>query len=368
MTVHDEIDNDFEYDIVEEKNIKQSICTSTYSFFKNVWNNVKNCFWKSVSGDTLHVISVISNPANYSRRVELMKQFIERMETSNGMNLNNNKNQTKDYKLYIVELVYGTQEFRVTESTNPHHLQLRTEHPLWHKENMINLAIKNLLPTNWKYVAWIDADIEFDSPHWYSDTVQKLKTDNDVVQMFSVALDLNENNITQNYWQSYGYKFVEGNPNDNIRGTNYWHPGYAWAMTREAYDHIGKLLDFDIIGSADYRMAKILTGSVSIFAEASNGYKQMSKLWANKVKGLRLGYVPGVIRHYYHGDKKNRRYIERNDIVKNYNYNPYIHITYDENGVIVPTDECPKEMLEKIVEYFNQRNEDDIYQKNDIVC
>jgi len=45
---------------------------------------------------------------------------------------------------------------------------------LWHKENMINLGVQKLLPPTWKAFAWIDADIEFDSPSWAIDTLKVL--------------------------------------------------------------------------------------------------------------------------------------------------------------------------------------------------
>jgi hypothetical protein len=37
-------------------------------------------------------------------------------------------------------------------------LQLRTDTPIWHKENMINLGVRRLLSDNYKAFAWIDAD------------------------------------------------------------------------------------------------------------------------------------------------------------------------------------------------------------------
>jgi len=87
--------------------------------------------------NTLHIITVISNICEFKRRWDLMEQFILRTE-----NLPN-------VKLYVVELAYGNQDFHITSPTNPQHLQLRTEYALWHKENMINLGIKKLLPEDW---------------------------------------------------------------------------------------------------------------------------------------------------------------------------------------------------------------------------
>jgi len=108
--------------------------------------------------DKLHVIAVISNPCLYVTRYILFKEFIQRIE-----------NEERNVILYIVELTYGDQKFIMTDSKNPRHLQINTKIPLWHKENMINMGVKKLLPRNWKAFAWIDADLEFESSTWALD-------------------------------------------------------------------------------------------------------------------------------------------------------------------------------------------------------
>jgi hypothetical protein len=40
-------------------------------------------------------------------------------------------------------------------------------------------------------------------------------------------------------------------------------------------------------------------------------------------------------------------------------YNPEAHVKQD-NGVLVPTDTCPTELLTDIMSYFKERNEDSI--------
>jgi hypothetical protein len=118
---------------------------------------------------TLHVIAVISNPCQFARRYILAREFVKRMENEQNI------------RLYFVELAYGDQQFYLTEKHNPRHLQLRATTPLWHKENMINLGVKKLLPVGWKAFAWIDADIEFESITWASDTLKVLNGCRDVV-------------------------------------------------------------------------------------------------------------------------------------------------------------------------------------------
>ena len=74
---------------------------------------------------------------------------------------------------------------------------------------------------------------------------------------------------------------------------------------------------------------------------------------------LNFGYIPGLIKHYYHGESKNRKYMNRYLIYKKYNYNPDIHIKYNEDGLIVPTDNFPEEFKKDIFKYFQERNEDE---------
>lgn len=78
-----------------------------------------------------------------------------------------------------------------------------------------------------------------------------------------------------------------------------------------------------------------------------------------KACGLRLGYCPGVIRHYFHGSKKNRGYSTRWQILVKHQYSPYKHITFNSDGLLIPTKECPQELLKDIHDYFWARNEDE---------
>ena len=303
--------------------------------------------------DKLHVVIVISNPCLFARRYILTREFVQRMEL-----------EETDIHLYVVELAYQNQRFLVTDKKNPKHLQIRTETPIWHKENMINLGIRKLLPKSWKAVAWIDADIEFENPSWAKDTLKVLNGTKDVVQIFSHAVDMDEKGETMNIFSSFGNQYVKGMPYVN-KQFGYWHPGYAWACTRKAYDRMGGLYEAAILGSADNVMALSLInkGLKSINENSTDDYKQSVLNFQNRVRHLRLGYVPGVIRHYFHGSKKNRKYNDRWQILLKHEYSPSKHITTDKTGILVPTQSCPQEMLDEIMDYFRERNEDEFYQR-----
>lgn len=296
----------------------------------------------------LNVIMVISNPCLYKKRYILARDFIKKMLNENNV------------ELYIVELCYKNQKFIVTEKHNKNHLQIRTETPLWHKENMINIGVKKLLPINWKAFAWIDADIEFENTDWALDTLKILNGSKDIIQLFSHCLDMNHDMSTMNVFNSAGYQYEKGYKYNN-KGLNYWHPGYAWACTRKAYEKMGGLYEHGILGSGDNLMlfSILQNGVVSLNKTNNKNYIQSVIDFQNKIKFIRFGYIPGVIRHYFHGTKKNRNYTERWSILINHDYDPYKHITYDENGILVPTNDCPNGLLEDIYNYFLERNEDD---------
>jgi hypothetical protein len=299
--------------------------------------------------DKLHVIAVISNPCLFAKRYILFKEFMNRF-----------KLEEPNIILYVVELCYGNQKFIITDSKNTKHLQIRCETPLWHKENMINIAVQKLLPKSWKTFAWIDADIEFESTTWAIDTLKILNGSRDIVQLFSHACDMTKEGQSMSVFNSAGYQYTKGLPFSS-KQPNLWHPGFAWAITRKAYEKIGGLYEKAILGSGDNIMMLSLIGKglKSINMESSPEYINSILEFESVAKTLRFGYVPGVIRHYYHGSKINRRYHERWLILSSNGYNPDIHIKKDENGLIIPTTQFPEKMKNEIYEYFLERNEDE---------
>jgi hypothetical protein len=298
--------------------------------------------------EKLHVISIISNPCLYNKRYTLFKEFVKRMEEETNI------------ELYIVELIYKNQNYIVTDKNNKKHLQLETETPIWHKENMINLGVKKLLPPKWKAFAWIDADIEFESNTWASDTLKILNGCKDVVQLFSHCIDMDNDELSLNNFSGFGYNFCKKNKY-TAKGNNYWHPGYAWAITKKAYEKMGGLYDKGALGSGDSIMALSFVNIVTnmINNNYSDDYNNSMLMFQNKAKYLRLGYTPGVIRHYFHGTKENRKYTDRWKILIKHNFSPNIHLKYNEDGLLIPTDKFSEEFKNDIIKYFRERKEDD---------
>lgn len=296
--------------------------------------------------EDLYVIAVISNPAKFKSRYRLYKQFKKHMLDS-GANF------------YTVELAIGKEEFRVTSKKNPKHIQLRTNDELWHKENLINIAISKL-PHDWKYVAWIDADIEFERQDWIEGTLQKLQ-EFPVVQLFEEGHDLGPNGdvILKNTGLAYCYQ-----KSKKIGQTygEHWHPGYAWAATREFIEHVGGLVDETLVGAADHQMAMAMIGRAEegVHGSSHENLKRLVLEWGKKasefLKG-RLGYLEGNVRHFWHGPKAARKYVERWSIVVENSFDPAVDLHRLENGLLEFASDKPK-LKEDLKAYFRQRDED----------
>lgn len=305
------------------------------------------------SDNTLHVIGVISNSPRYHSRYRLARKWIKEMEA------------TPNVKVYIVELAFGDRHHEVTHSVCPNHLQLRTTHELWHKENMINLGVKWLLPKHWKYMAWVDMDVTFRNEHWAQETLHQLQHYN-VVQPWSQAIDLGPHgNIMQTH-QSLGYVHQTGMPKScNWKhGYTYAHTGFAWACTRHAWENmVGGLMCFPILGSADHHMGWAFLGEVgqSLPDKISHGYKRRCHEWdrhITRVTHRQVGFVQGRIEHHFHGPKKRRYYKERWQILIENHYDPDTDLAFDQAGLTYIIGK-PK-LKHEIHKYFKSRDEDSI--------
>jgi hypothetical protein len=312
--------------------------------------HLHNHFW---------VVAVLNNPCRFKRRIQLFREFISRMKTY-------------DVNIAIVEVAYGDRNFETDDIDAPVKVQLRTNTVLWQKENMINIGISRL-PKDWKYVAWIDTDIDFVNKDWVNETIQQLQH-HSVVQLFEDSLDLGPNNEIIKNSKSFMYCY-KNNIETAFDKTNsyyyakcknngiYWHPGYAWAATREAIDTVGGLFEVGIVGSGDHHMACSLIGDgkQSLAKGLSNDYSAHLLNWEKRALRLHknVGYVKGTIYHYWHGKKVNRKYKERWAILIENNYEPTHDVHRDWQGLLVFYEGHYK-LRDDIVNYFNQRNEDSI--------
>lgn len=292
----------------------------------------------------LYVIAVVSNPARFERRYQLFNEFCERMKLE------------KQVVLVTLELQQGSRPF-ATDAT----IKLRTHHEIWYKENLINIAVRHL-PDDWEFMAWIDADIEFQNKNWVRETLEQLQTYS-IVQMFTHCIDLGVKQETLQVHTSFCYAYCNGEiAVQNKKYGNYMHSGYCWAIQRKAYDDIGGLMEFCLLGSADTHMCHCLIGEVdcTLNKKLHPNYILLCKIYQDRCeKSIKrnIGFVHGTILHHFHGNKVDRKYQSRWNILINNQFDPLRDIHHDANGLWVLNDDKIK-LRDDIRRYFRERNED----------
>ena len=309
-----------------------------------------------VSGAVLDIILPLSNPRRFKRREQLFKQALKRIDayaTERGLT---------NYRVWPVEGTFGDRDYSVE---HPNAIRVKLVDELWSKENLLNIAIARL-PSDWKYVAWIDADILFMNDDWIGETIEMLQH-HPVVQPWSDCIHQGPNAEILTTHKSFGWCNM-GNvkrlvPGLESYGGTFWHPGFAWAARREVIEAAGGLLDWAVLGSADHHMALAMIGTVQESASdgLGKGYYEKLNEYQERifpvVKGD-VGYVPGSILHYYHGRLGNRKYRERWGIMVDAKFDPNFHIEKDYQGVYRFTDKATMRFKNDIRDYFIVREED----------
>jgi hypothetical protein len=300
----------------------------------------------------LYVVTPIVNPSRYQSRYRLYEEFAKYIADAGAI-------------LYTVEAAYGDRAFEVTDAGNPRHVQLRTTHELWHKENLINIGVTRL-PADWKYVAWIDADVQFTRNDIVAETIHQLQHF-PVVQMFSHAMDLGPQYQPLQTFGGFVAQYLNQPANQMRRPSDYgaWHPGYAWASRRDAWNHLGGLIDFAVVGSGDRYMACAFLGDVEACLSAQiqrrcPTYTAWCGEWqarAERHVQRNIGYVEGLLTHYFHGAKKNRGYVGREEILWRNGFDPSRDIKRDWQGLLQLTDQKFR-LRDNLRAYFRSRNED----------
>jgi len=293
----------------------------------------------------LNVITTVSNPCDYKNRYQLAENFIKYM-SSNPL-----------VDLYVVELAYSCNNKYVL-NLDKKYLKLYCDTPMWHKENLINICVEKLLPKDWKNFAWIDADVEFLNKDWANVTLDYLKNF-DVLQMFSFCHDLDENSKAKKTYSSLCQNYCLYEKGRALPDAI---AGFAWAINREFYDKIGGLFEYGIIGGADLLMYNCFSSEfsrdvLSPYFFLNNEFKKTFLDYYEKCKNCKLGYLPLLLKHYFHGDRKNRKYSQRMNILSKYNFS-LSFLEKDDNGILIKSSQFPENLDNEFLNYFLERKED----------
>jgi hypothetical protein len=288
----------------------------------------------------LYVILPYYNYFNNKDRLFNILKFIETYKT------------TDRCKIVVVEGL--TAESKPLEDLSDRifkHIKYNLPQKIWVKENLINLVLQNHLPLNYNFFCWLDCDIIFEQKDWVDQTINLL-SENDAIQMFNFAIN-QEIKIEYETIPFYSFENIPSFDGHKVsisqiayQQNKYKgfspHSGFGWGMTSDFYKKIGKLWDYNIIGSGDSIISRSITQKLteeqiltknSLNVIYSKPYGQQILEYYNKFKGCKYSFLSSRIYHLFHGNMKNRLYNERHNLLKKLEYDISI-VRYNENGVI----------------------------------
>ncbi len=301
-----------------------------------------SCFTRNTQ-DPLYVVLPYFNFCGFRRRRQLFLEFVNRISKTRGIRI-------------VIAEALGPAPLPALPVGR--HLKLQTPDQIWIKENLVNRAVTEF-PDNWKYMAWVDADLTFLNVNWVKDTVTELES-YDIVQLFQTAVNLGPTGESLKIDRGFGYMHRDsGTPYTKTDKYGFWHPGYAWACTRKAFEQMNGLVDWAILGSGDRHMALAWIGRVKDSAPGniSPNYLNLLNDYQRACKGLEVSYVPGTILHHWHGRFEDRRYKERWEILTKNSFDPCLDISVSNSGVTCLTRRGLR-LAKELQEYFTGRRED----------
>jgi hypothetical protein len=286
------------------------------------------------------ILACFFNPQNSPYRLQAFQHFYQSIQHLNHA---------------IVECTIGESAAQLPLS--PHIQVLNTPSLLWHKEGLINYLLARL-PSQYRYIFWLDADILFTNPVWQLQAVAALQQHrHTIVQPFEYCIHLEQNELTPSFdvelvrpycndetrrhsrmWRSFAANHHIGKSNQenyHLHG----HVGFAWGARREVLDRV-PLFDRALIGGADHIIAHAAAGQIphpciaKAFAENLEEVTAWSQRFYRETEGL-LGYVPGDVYHLWHGDLERRQYFQR---IRDFSDRSREIVERDESGLYIYDD------------------------------
>jgi hypothetical protein len=243
---------------------------------------------------------------------------------------------------YTLELVFNKQE---PEIANAFHVWGMSH--MFHKERLCTL-LEGMIPWYYSKVLFLDADVIFGNPNWYSDVSSAL-SDHDVVQPFTTAvwMDLTYKKISQ-IRESVIYM-------DKAKTFDHkLHPGFAWAFRRKWFRKVG-FFEYGVTGSGD-----TLSAAAWLGVKFPTTYLKPALIPAYKEFDAhpkpRMTCAPGAVYHLYHGTHVKRRYVDRHTMLDG---------VKDIRKVIRPNwqgvwEFSVRGLSEKLQQYFIEREDDGV--------
>lgn len=246
---------------------------------------------------------------------------------------------------------------------------------LWQKERLLNIGLRHL-PACCHLVAWLDCDVWFADPDWPATTAAVLGQQ-PLAQLFSevgyLGPDWRPAGAREPAVQRVRPSLAAGIAGGMDPESCFRHPspaqrpgtyanGLAWAAHRNLLDQHG-IYDAGIIGGGDRLLACAAWGCFGHVAEwhqlnaaQVRHYRAWAEPFYDDCQG-RVGVVPGVLYHLWHGAVTGRGLGQRHAGLVEFDFDPHQDIAAGTGGAWHWN--CDKPALhEYVAGYFRGRRED----------
>lgn len=311
----------------------------------------------------LYLIIPYANPMGWASRLGTYRRFEDRILRQSGI------------VLVSAELAYGDRPHVLPPREGVVRQQYRTSDVLWHKENLVAVAERNLPPHD--FAGYVDGDLVFHDDDIIGRTIDALHF-HPIVQVSSRLVSLGPPPAEEAAWiipsllsihrGDFGAHRTEWRANTVPRTPSKdGYPGGCWAWRRSTYSEMGGLLERCIDGSADHHMAcGLLDLDIDLVPTDENyavPYRNYISSWRRQafaaVRG-HVGLVTGTVMHLWHGRTQDRGYNgpnHRGKILTRNQYDPHLDVRVDHDGILAFTGTKPL-LRRDMLAYFGSRNED----------
>jgi hypothetical protein len=233
----------------------------------------------------LAICIVIFNPAKSKKIIENYSRMVSELD---------------DLPVFTLELVYPGRHGEISDAIHVHGKSI-----MFQKENLCRL-LETYIPAKYTKLAFLDADILFEDPHWYQ-KASKLLDYCDVIQLFDRCQWLDPD----------GEPMLEREGVLRMRDKTWngkYHPGFAWGFKREWYNKTG-FFDYAVSGSGD-----TLSAMKWLRKDMPKGFKSLPKPLEKVYSEFcpsppKISCLSGRVKHLFHGSRENRQYIERHQML-----------------------------------------------------
>ena len=233
---------------------------------------------------------------------------------------------------------------------------------LWQKERLLNEALRRI-PPECEIVAWLDCDVLLEED--WSDQTYRLLQRYSIIKLFASVCDVAPTFLVSSPTVHEPLVLdtsLLADAREHPRPTPELEVGFAWAAPRALLEQHG-FYDVCVVGGGDGAMAFAASGDFEVaISDLHMNDKQKAHYlnWARpfcaSTQG-KVGTLESTLFHLWHGTRENRKYGERHQGIKRFDFDPTQDIAVDENGCWRWSSDKP-DLHQYVKDYFVSRKED----------